>query len=69
MGGDAQPAGTGINGTGGAQPRFTTISGNIIHEVSCLLATRSPPFESETSCPMTALHGGGAFGSLTRSFK
>ena len=35
-GGDPQPAGTGINGTGGNQPRFTTISGNIIHEIGCV---------------------------------
>eukprot|EP01052_Picozoa_sp_SAG31_P011651 SAG31_NODE_663_length_13021_cov_9.408296_13_plen_194_part_00 len=28
-----QPEGTGINGTGGNQPRFTEISGNIIHEI------------------------------------
>lgn len=32
-GGQPQPSGTGINGTGGNQPRFTTISGNIIHEI------------------------------------
>lgn len=51
-GGVKQPDGTGIDGTGGEQPRFTTISGNIIHELGHYQKQSSMMFQAQ-SCQTT----------------
>lgn len=51
-GGTPQPAGTGIDGTGGEQPRFTTIAGNIIHELGHYQKQSSMVFQAQ-SCQTT----------------
>lgn len=51
-GGRPQPSGTGINGTGGDQPRFTLIAGNIIHELGHFQKQSSMVFQAQ-ACQTT----------------
>eukprot|EP00038_Savillea_parva_P003318 m.124062 g.124062 ORF g.124062 m.124062 type:complete len:935 (-) comp11141_c0_seq2:3094-5898(-) len=51
-GGQPQPEGTGIDGTGGTQPRFTTIRGNLISELGHYQKQSSMVFQAQ-SCQTT----------------
>jgi hypothetical protein len=46
-GGQPQPRGTGIDGRGGNQPRFTTISGNIVSELGHFQKQSSMVFQAQ----------------------